>query len=178
MEDSWGAVDVGGKKVVLPKWMLEIKKYIRGLNGVAGYYSIDKKTVFLNNEYNDKVLDMHEYAHGMTDADYGLSPKAISLYKKAYKPSGGKEDRYLSRPTELDARRINLINDAIKLKIWNYGDKFTKKHYDLLIESLKEGKLSFDSKDYIEHIKPEYFEKLMNEIALNDLEEVKKEFLV
>lgn len=53
--------------------------------------------------------------------------------------------------------------EALGLK--KYGEKFTSEHYDKLMKLYEQGKLSESSCRFIETTKPEYFEKIFNEIA-------------
>lgn len=72
---------------------------------------------------------------------------------------------YFGEKGERYARKQELETEMAKLGIKKYGDKFTKEHYDKLMELYRQGKLSKESCRFIETTKPEYFERIFNEIA-------------
>jgi len=74
-------------------------------------------------------------------------------------------DYYFGSKGERYARKQEVEAEMTALGIKTYGEKFTKEHYDKLINFYKEGKLSKDACRFIETTKPEYFEKIFNEIA-------------
>ena len=78
------------------------------------------------------------------------------------------EEEYLSKPTELDARKKVLEMEMESLGIKKYEEEFTDGHYKKLIKLNKEGKLSNDAHDFLRVIKPEYIKQIMNSIALED----------
>ena len=121
----------------------------------------------------DKIiptLAIHEGQHLITDADDGMSDLAKQIYKEAYIPSGNnKDDEYFGRPTELDARKKALDFDMEKFGIKKYEEKFTPKHHKELLKIKK--KLSSDSNEFLDKIKPESIQKIFNTIAYGKLQE-------
>lgn len=77
---------------------------------------------------------------------------------------------YLQDPTELAARKRQLDYFLEKKSIKKYGEIFTKKHYNILIELGKKGKLPFGIVQLLVSIKPEFFEEMMNILANNSNE--------
>jgi hypothetical protein len=63
-----------------------------------------------------------------------------------------------------------------KLGIKKYGEIFTEEHYKKLLKLQKEYKLSLDAIQFINHIKPEDFVKVMNELAENNSKEEKRNY--
>jgi hypothetical protein len=54
-----------------------------------------------------------------------------------------------------------------RLGIKKYGEKFTMEHYEKLLKLKKEGKLFDNSIEFLDRIKPEFIEQVMNTIAMN-----------
>ncbi|MFA6515231.1 MAG: hypothetical protein WCT42_03125 [Candidatus Paceibacterota bacterium] len=72
---------------------------------------------------------------------------------------------YYGRPQEQYARKKTLDMEMENLGIKKYGDKFTQETFIKLMQFYKEGKLSKESTHFIEITKPEYFEKIFNDIS-------------
>ena len=75
---------------------------------------------------------------------------------------------YFFDPSERLVRKQTLDLEMERLGIKRYGEKFTHEHYNQLIRLYNNNKLSQDADRLLETTKPEYFEKIMNEIAQND----------
>ena len=123
-----------------------------------------RKSVQLPTERVGIDVPAHEYEHQATRANKGISHYAKKLYHKSLTPEGLK-DKYRSDPTELDARKKALEYEMEKLGIKKIGEPFTREHYKKLLDLKMEFKLSIGTQEFIEIIKPEYFEKIMNTIA-------------
>lgn len=79
-----------------------------------------------------------------------------------------KHSSYLSNPTELDARKKQLEYDLERLGIKKYGEPTNDQVIQKMLKAVSLGKLSQGSKDFLFHIKPEYFKQVMNTIASNE----------
>jgi hypothetical protein len=133
-------------------------------------------------KYNDKDKEevaTHELAgHKATFGEYGMSKEAKGLFKEAVisekdflSTHSYQEQRYkyLSDLTEIYARKKVLDLEMEKLNIKKYGEPFIKdKHLPVLMKLRDEKKLSDSALEFLEVIKPEYFEKIFNEIAENN----------
>jgi len=62
-------------------------------------------------------------------------------------------------------RKQILDLEMDKFGIKKYGEKFTRNHYNKLRDLDRAGVLSNDAHDFIQTTKPEYFEKIFNELA-------------
>ena len=58
-----------------------------------------------------------------------------------------------------------LEYDMAKLGVKTYGEEFTDDHYKKLLILQKEGLLNPSASEFLRMTKPEYFKKIMNEIA-------------
>lgn len=140
-------------------------------------YSKDK-----DDEHNYRMSAIHEGEHLLTANGKYMSQYAIDLYKKALNKDahvtvyGENDEKYifsvngtdpLSEPNELDARKKTTEYFMEQSGIKKYEEKFTKEHYKKLLELLKEDKVPNDVRQFLEMIKPEYIEQIMNTIADN-----------
>lgn len=140
-------------------------------------YSKDK-----DDEHNYRMSAIHEGEHVATANEKYMSPYAVELYKKALNKDarvtvyGENDEKYifhvngsdgLSEPTELDARKKTTEYFMEQSGIKKYEEKFTKEHYEKLLELLKENKVPNDVRQFLEMIKSEYIEQIMNTIADN-----------
>ncbi|MFZ2986349.1 MAG: hypothetical protein WA083_06540, partial [Candidatus Moraniibacteriota bacterium] len=153
----------------MPEWLaLEIELFKSNFE-VGGFYNIDKHKITLPVDRKDDVAGIHEFFHASTRGDYDVSDSAKEILSNAYKRTGNeKTDAYLSTITEMLVRKQKLDLEMERLGIKKYGEKFTKEHYEKIVEHYKKGDFSFDVNDFIETTKPEYFEKIFNEIAENE----------
>ncbi len=149
------------------------QKIIADVSDAAAYYNPLSGTHLPSHGYGNNSYSIHEGQHQATDGSRGITEYAKDLYSKAFDTTNinYKQD-YYSRPTELDARKKQLELELEKYGIKKYGEKFTPEHYKKMLELRKKVSLSQGAVDFIDLIKPEYFEKIMNTIAL---EEIKKE---
>jgi hypothetical protein len=116
----------------------------------------------------------HELTHALTDNDNNMSKTAKDVYLRAFiSPKQSIfnhieiehiKDGHLEKPTENDARKTEFEYELEKLRIWKYGEKFTKEH---LREVLRlQDKLGERSQDFLKYIKDEdLFIKIMNTLA-------------
>ncbi len=119
-----------------------------------------------------KNAGIHEFTHQSTWGNILMSEKAKGLYVESFDETHLSEAekkmvRYYKNATERDARKKVLEYDMENLGIKKYGEKFTNEHYLKLLKIQKSGKLSADSEEFLRMTKPEYMEKVMNEIAEN-----------
>jgi hypothetical protein len=76
---------------------------------------------------------------------------------------------YFGKKSERFAFKEEFEMEMISSGIKKYGEKFTQESYQKLMDFYHQGKLSDDACRFIETTKPEYFEKIFNEIAENNL---------
>lgn len=125
-------------------------------------------------EFEQTVV--HELQHYITRGNEGLSQIAKDLYKEAFDSSyyyskatsilhGRTVNEYLSDPTELDARRKEFERQFEQLTDWKYGQPFTSEHIKQAKQLLNEGKLGHGAVEFLNVIKPEYLERIMNTLA-------------
>lgn len=139
-------------------------------NKTVAFYEGDMHAVVLPEEKDSdsNISNRHEYFHASTRADLGISKKTKEILKNSYEPLRTKMDKYYSDCSEMLVRKQGLDLEMEKLGIKKYGEKFTQDHYKKLLGFYKKRKLSEDSRQFMETVKPEYFEKIFNEVALND----------
>lgn len=139
-------------------------------NKTVAFYEGDMHIVVLPEEKDSdsNISNRHEYFHASTRADLGISKKTKEILKNSYEPLRTKMDKYYSDCSEMLVRKQGLDLEMEKLGIKKYGEKFTQDHYKKLLGFYKKRKLSKDSREFMETVKPEYFEKIFNEVALND----------
>jgi hypothetical protein len=163
----------------------EIKKKANDKNVVASYYpsehsiylpyDIDLKNEKLRDFFSE--IESHEILHGVTKAELEMSEKSKELLKKAFKIKNREEDsyhiEYYSRLQELIVRKQILDDWMEKKGIKKYIERFTEEHYKKLLELQKEDELYPEKSilpqgvdELINHIKPEYFIDVMNELAM------------
>ncbi len=131
-----------------------------------GNYNQFKREITLP---KDKMAGMHEMLHASTEGDYDITEKARTMLIESYKAIGGEGiDAYLSNPSERLARKQLLDMEMERLGIKKYGDKFTQEHYEKMMKHYLIGDFSQDAEDFIQTTKPEYFEKIFDEIASNE----------
>lgn len=149
----------------------EIKKELeeRGSDRkLADFYSPSEHAIYV---FSDRGV-RHEFIHAATRSM--VSKRAAGILDESYKKRLfgflDKEHKYLKQPWERLVRKQTLDYEMEKLGIKKYGDKFTKDHYERLMQFYWAGKLSKDSRQFIETTQPkfEYFEKIFNEIAQNE----------
>ncbi len=118
---------------------------------------------------------IHEYFHKVNES--GIPLESVSLFSQAFDSSSvlknlsGRVQKdtlkniiYFSTPTEMYSRKKQFEHDLEKWHIWKYGEKFTFAHYKRAINLVKTGKFHYNSEEFFYSIKPNYFEKVMNEI--------------
>lgn len=156
--------------------------------GGYAYYSplTNKITLPYNIDLNDKNKKsffceaiVHEILHESTMYDEGLSGTVEEFLRDSFKNSENenREDSiYYSEPGELIVRKQILDLEMEKLGIKKYGDVFTEEHYKKLKELRDKYELSSDAIQFIDHIKPQNFVKVMNELADNNSREEKGDY--
>ncbi len=139
---------------------------------VLGSYDSESDNVEITKKAIDRnrSTPVHEFAHDMTFANMLLSKKALTLYTESFDQSRMSQGElemieYLKDPTERDARKKELEFELEKLGVKKYGEEFTDDHYRKMIELQKEQQFSNGADQFIRMTKPEYFKKIMNEIA-------------
>ena len=150
--------------------------------GAGGHFLLDKDLVELPTQtIEDPTSALHEFTHDMTEGDYWISRKARELYTESFTDKNfteserRTEDEYLmqydqsyfNRTTERDARKKQLEYDLEKFGIKKYGEEFNDSHYEKILELQKAGKLSHGADQFVRMTEPEFFKKIMNEIASN-----------
>ncbi|MEI8224035.1 MAG: hypothetical protein WCG20_02845 [bacterium] len=115
---------------------------------------------------------IHEGEHAATHGNSRLSKRAKALYEESFNKdniysNNKKYESYLRDYTERDARKRELEFEAEKLGIIKAGQKITVDDYQKIMKAYEEGKFDYGANQFIETTKPEYFIKVMNEIADN-----------
>lgn len=133
------------------------------------YYEMAVKSVVRDKKRIEKLSNSH-----FSNKDFKKKVKSVlsdfdnlpdsTIFFQDY------ETKYLSEPTELAARKRQLDYFLEESSIKKYGEIFTKKHYNILIELGKKGKLPFGIVQLLVSIKPEFFEEMMNTLANNSNE--------
>ena len=143
-------------------------------NKISVPYNIDLKNKKDKEFFSEAII--HEILHETTRAQKGLSEKAIGVLEKSFKSKDKNENNrnkeYYSDPAELIVRKQILDLWLEKTGIKKFGEKFTEEHYKKLLELQKENNINPEANDLpagadqlIDHIKPEDFTKVMNELA-------------
>lgn len=149
--------------------------------GDEGYAYYDKDEHKISLPYNLNVEDKNEVnyfntvleqeiLHSSTESNKGLSSQLKESLKEAFsykKDEDIESNFYFSNPAELIARKQILDLEMEELGIKKYREQFNNEHYKKLLILKKEGKLSEGSSQLIDHIKPEEFSKIINELAQN-----------
>lgn len=157
----------------------------------ANYTSDEKRfSVVLpkNSEKHDFVVEHEVIGHKLVDGrNYsrkanrliGHSGKKINWdepeFKDYLKNTSVKDleetkrilSNYFNSQEERYARKQVLEAEMESLGLKKYGEEFTDDHYKQLIDLYKKGKLSEDSRQFINTTKPEFFKRIFNEIAEN-----------
>jgi hypothetical protein len=141
--------------------------YIPGTTEVVISYDNDRKDV--------QQLISHELLHELTNAEAGMSKKATDLMNESYTPSevlnkmysgdDSAKTEYFGDPSERIVRKQILDLEMEELGIKKYEEPFTQAHYHELMKLLNAGKLSSGAKEFIMTTKPEYFERIFNELS-------------
>lgn len=124
---------------------------------------------------------VHELEHAATLGDKYLSSKARQLYLESFTPgiyenstmvvNGQSYGEYLKNLTERDARKRQLEYEAEKMGIMKIGQVVTEKEYKKIMDVYNSGKFTYGARQFIETTKPEYFLRIMNEVAENGSED-------
>ena len=143
--------------------------------------------IYTSKDENRPYTRVHETKHasteGMLNTDYdykanvnnpfGFDFKNYEHFKKYY--SEPIMNKYLSNSEEVSARKSEIEKAALDNGWWNpIKENFTKKHYDLLLEKLRKGKNSNESKptDAMKDLLMNYTEdeviKIFNDIVSNN----------
>ncbi len=161
---------------------LDIKYYSNGVPYYAYYdpmfneinlpYDVDINDDGKKQEFYEAVR--HELLHVSTSGNFMIPEKSSNLLKESFiSKLDESEDRisYFSSLTELLVRKQGLDLEMEKLGIKKYGEEFTNEHYKKLLELKEKGQLSTDAVQFLDHIKPEKFSEVMNELAENKEED-------
>ena len=136
-------------------------------NKIVLPYNIDLNNKKEKDFFYEAIL--HEILHESTQYEKGMSIKSQNYLKKSFKPKDFTEEKdfveYYSSLGELIVRKQILDLEMEKLDIKKYSERFTYEHYQKLLKLKINNKLSPNAVQFIEHIKPEKFIKIMNELA-------------
>lgn len=125
------------------------------------FYS-GKGEIYLPLEKPRKDIIFHELSHAITaDEDYLLS--------ESYIKGNDENDAYFGKTSERRALKQALDWELENLGIKKYGETFTKEHFKKMMEGYEQGKFSSAANVFIRTTKPEFFEKIFNEIAANEV---------
>jgi hypothetical protein len=145
-----------------------------GYTSLGDYNGKPMPTISIATTNTEKVPStvIHEGEHAATHGNSRLSKRAKALYEESFNEdniysSNKKYESYLREYTERDARKRELEFEAEKLGIIKAGQKITEDDYKKIIKAYEEGKFEYGANQFIETTKPEYFIKVMNEVADN-----------
>lgn len=137
-------------------------------NSISLPYDIDFNDQEAKNFFCEAIF--HEIAHGSTMASVGMSNKSQTLLNNCFminvKEDSFRDAEYYSLVEELIVRKQFLDKWMEDNGFKKYDEKFTEKHFKKLLELQKENKLPSYVDQLINHIKPEYFIDIMNELAM------------
>lgn len=162
-----------GKDKWIPQWLIDMDEFLYGRVRIkaGAFYDPEKHEMMIPNE-GDRVDSFirHEVFHASTKADKGISDKAKKIMNESYKEFDNNKvnNSYFIMPTERLARKQEVDFELERLGIKKYGERATRDHYDKLMEHAKRGDLSREAYDFLKTTKPEYFEKIFNEIASDE----------
>lgn len=147
----------------------------------AGYFNKDYALITLPHDSyleDPEMLDFfketvrHELWHAATNSDQGIDGFAEMALYNAYQSGSdnkqSRDDSYYRSPTELLVRKKNLDRELEQLGIKKYGEKFSDQHYLKLLDLMYQGKLSDDTREFLEHIKSSKLAQVMNDLAVSD----------
>ena len=142
-----------------------IAMYMSQNNEILLPYNIDLKNEKEKRDFY--AIIQHEMFHVSTHSDETMSSKANNLLTESFQSSYvEKGDNYFT-PSELIVRKQVLDLEMEKLGIKKYGEEFTNKHYQELLDLAVKDKLSSNAMEFIFFIKSNNFLKIMNELAEN-----------
>ena len=142
-----------------------IAMYMSQNNEILLPYNIDLKNEKEKRDFY--AIIQHEMFHVSTHSDETMSSKANNLLTESFQSSYvEKGDNYFT-PSELIVRKQVLDLEMEKLGIKKYGEEFTNKHYQELLDLAVKDKLSSNAMEFIFFIKSNNFLNIMNELAEN-----------
>lgn len=142
------------------------------INYMINFNEYSKIDVAAADKENIESVIVHEGQHAATRGNQYLSRKAKKLYEESFdntrldKIDAGYAT-YLKEYTERDARKKELEYEAEQMGIIKAGQKITDEDYQKIMELYNKGKFTYGARQFIETTKPEYFLRIMNEIAEN-----------
>ena len=160
----------------LPDWLFEvIHRNFSVMEGCFLYRGQMGHEVLLSKEELIEETCFHEYLHASTLGSLGISERARKILEEAYNELGNEKwDEYFRNSTERLARKQQLDLELEMLEVKKYEEKFTESHFRVMMDFYARGFFSWPANSFIKTTKPEYFEQIFNEIALNDIGEYAK----
>lgn len=145
--------------------------------GAVGIYSPKEHRFYVayDSSERDEVI-YHELLHSVTRAEEGISQRAKDILSAAYLKQGfahilaAPHDKHFSKPSELLAGKMALERDLERLGIWKYGEKFTRQHYENMMDAFKKGKISRPGGDFIQVIKKHHLGFVLDKVAKTESE--------
>ena len=160
-------INVVSEKELYRKYAEASGRKFSGIKGISGFCTSSGEDIYITSD--DVVYGMttaiHELLHASTKVHEYISKRAKSLLKESFRPANDGRDDYFKDPTERLARKQVLDRDLDMLKIKKYGERFTDKHFEQMMQYYKLGFFSEDSTDFIKRTDPSYFKQIFNEIA-------------
>jgi hypothetical protein len=117
--------------------------------------------------FNDEIIT-HELIHGAYNSTESLSNDDIKILYKLYKKNKKVDNEYQRNPAERITRKKLLDFELDRLGIKKYDEKFTKEHYNKLLELKNKNNLSRTANDILNTITEKQLIELMNTIAFED----------
>ena len=166
------------KKVTVPydldQKLKEVKTFIEQVTMFNGKKVTEEMRRDARDELKTSLKDVlrHELTHAAS-GEYGtMSKNAIKIFGESFAGKGIESDKYFSHPLEMLERKKTLDREMEKLGIKKYGEEFTEKHYEKVLDAYKKGLFSKDAIEFIKIIKqdPSAYKKILNEIAQRIIE--------
>ncbi len=161
------------------------KKYFarRELYGFSIFDNSEKIYIFKDTPKGEKFDNSirHEFLHSSTRGDKNISEKVKNILSETFRSSNRRKERvmndYLLGSSERLVRKQQLDYQLEEYGIKKYGEKFTRKHYDAIMQMYNIGAFSEDVEQFIRTTKPDYktFKEIFDEIAKNEDEKKQQE---
>lgn len=131
--------------------------YLSGTYNIYLPYNSDDLTYL-------RLASYHEILHETVLGEKHISPQAKKILRESYQTKSGRYS-YFYDPAERLVRKQVLDQELERLGIKKYGEEFKDEHYHQLIKAYNNNQLNQDADRLLETTRPEFFKKLMNDIA-------------
>ncbi|EKE12131.1 MAG: hypothetical protein ACD_14C00006G0002 [uncultured bacterium] len=156
-------------KVYLKETSDEVRKLFesdgnKAWKNVEGFY--DEITNEIISIKGDPSVLQHEFLHASTKNRKGITSSAKKVLHKTFFGMNG----YLRNPTEWLVRKQALDLELARENIKEYGQPFTRTHYDIMMQMFHRGKFSTDVREFIAVTDRDFdvFKKILDNVAKNE----------